>query len=150
TLLSGVPFDAALSPLTMTLAGTGDFTGDGKGDLLWRNDAGAVSVWQMDGGTRTGNLAVTAPSGGGDTADWVVVGTGDVNADGKADVIWRNESNGNLGVWVMNGGSVASSAVLATPGNWAGGSLASWQVADVNDYDSDGKADLLLRKDDGS
>src|SRR5678815_1595476 len=112
--------DVALSPNSMTMVGTGDFTGDGKGDILWRDDAGAVSIWQMDGVTLTANLAVTAPVGVGDTTDWVVVGTGDVNGDGQADVLWRNESNGNLGVWLMNAGAVTGSGVFATP---AGGGV---------------------------
>src|SRR5262249_11973590 len=116
-----------------------------KGDILWRNDAGQVSIWQMDGVTRTASLAVAAPTGVGDSTDWAVVGTGDVNGDTRADVIWRNESSGTLGAWLMNAGTVAASGVLAEPGNWTGGDLANWQVADVNDYDSDGKADLLLR-----
>jgi FG-GAP repeat len=31
------------------IAGTGDFNGDSKADILWRNDSGATSIWQMDG-----------------------------------------------------------------------------------------------------
>ena len=27
----------------------GDFDGDGKADILWRNTNGAVTVWLMDG-----------------------------------------------------------------------------------------------------
>jgi hypothetical protein len=30
-------------------AGTGDFNGDGKSDILWRKDSGAAVVWQMNG-----------------------------------------------------------------------------------------------------
>ena len=29
--------------------GTDDFNGDGNGDLLWRTDAGALAVWEMNG-----------------------------------------------------------------------------------------------------
>ena len=31
------------------ISGTADFSGDGKADILWRNDSGATSIWQMDG-----------------------------------------------------------------------------------------------------
>src|SRR5262249_28284018 len=38
---------------TLTLQGNyglnGDFTGDGNADLLWRNDNGALLLWQMNG-----------------------------------------------------------------------------------------------------
>jgi hypothetical protein len=31
------------------IQGIGDFNGDGKSDLLWRNDNGQVYGWEMDG-----------------------------------------------------------------------------------------------------
>jgi hypothetical protein len=37
-------------PLTWSLAETGDFDGDGKADLLWRDgNSGATVVWFMNG-----------------------------------------------------------------------------------------------------
>jgi hypothetical protein len=38
----------------------GDFNADGKADLLWRNDNGAVTMWQMDGSNVIGNNFVTS------------------------------------------------------------------------------------------
>jgi hypothetical protein len=38
--------------------GIGDFNGDGKSDILWRNDDGRVSIWMMNGGS---SIAVTNP-----------------------------------------------------------------------------------------
>ena len=32
-----------------SIAGTGDFNGDGKGDILWRNTEGDVAIWLMKG-----------------------------------------------------------------------------------------------------
>jgi hypothetical protein len=32
------------------VAGTGDFGGDGRADILWRGQGGEIAVWQMDGG----------------------------------------------------------------------------------------------------
>ncbi|MFC2142625.1 hypothetical protein ACFLR7_06805 [Acidobacteriota bacterium] len=38
------------------MAGTGDFNGDGKVDILWRSYAdGRNAVWYMDGVSRTGS-----------------------------------------------------------------------------------------------
>jgi hypothetical protein len=40
-----------------SLVGAGDYTGDGKPDLLWRNNAtGANKIWQMDGTTRVTDI----------------------------------------------------------------------------------------------
>jgi hypothetical protein len=33
------------------VAGVGDFNGDGRSDILWRNDDGTVAEWQMNGAT---------------------------------------------------------------------------------------------------
>jgi hypothetical protein len=41
-----------------TIDGTGDFNGDGKTDILWRNTNGTVVIWEMNGG------AVLAAVGG--------------------------------------------------------------------------------------
>ena len=39
-------------PTSWHIAGTGDFNGDGRDDILWRNDTGAVTNWlgQANGG----------------------------------------------------------------------------------------------------
>jgi hypothetical protein len=33
------------------IAQVSDFSGDGKDDILWRNDNGALYLWQMNGAT---------------------------------------------------------------------------------------------------
>jgi hypothetical protein len=35
--------------------------------------------------------------------NWRIMGTGDFNGDGKADIIWRHSSTGQNAVWYMNG-----------------------------------------------
>ena len=38
-------------PTDWHIADTGDFNGDGMSDILWRNDAGVTTIWDMDDGT---------------------------------------------------------------------------------------------------
>jgi hypothetical protein len=39
-----------------TVAGIGDYNGDGKADITWRNTSGAVNIWQMNGAVVTSSL----------------------------------------------------------------------------------------------
>ena len=38
--------------------GVADFGGDGRADVLWRNDSGQVALWTMDGAQITNNQQV--------------------------------------------------------------------------------------------
>jgi hypothetical protein len=128
--------------LTWEVQGTGDFNGDGKPDLLWRDQGatGAVMVWFMDGATRTGSALVTpGPMPG---LNWRIVGTGDFNGDGETDLVWRDTvSTGLVAIWYMDGVNKTSSA-LVTPGPMPG---VTWQIQGVGDFNGDGKPDLVWR-----
>jgi hypothetical protein len=44
-----------VTELSWQIVGVGDFNGDGKMDILWRNSvSGENGVWYMNGGTRLG------------------------------------------------------------------------------------------------
>ncbi|MGZ8833689.1 MAG: FG-GAP repeat domain-containing protein, partial [Thermoanaerobaculia bacterium] len=38
--------------------------------------------------------------------NWKIVGLGDLQGDGKDDIVWRNSSSGDNAVWFMNGPAV--------------------------------------------
>ena len=63
----------------------------------------------------------------------------DVNADGKADIVWRNTNDGSVAAWLMNGLSASSKGLLA------GTPPAAWVIKGVGDVNGDGKADLVWR-----
>ena len=65
----------------------GDFNGDGKSDILWRNDNGQI-VCLADERFAAPSASVCRRSGN----DWHIVGTGDFNGDGNDDILWRNDS----------------------------------------------------------
>ena len=122
------------NPNPVSFAAVGDFNGDCRSDILWRNSGTEqVYEWLMDGTTFT-----SSGSPGSLTSDWVIQGSGDFNADGKADVLWRNSTTGEVVIWLMNGTTMTSSVSL--------GSVSSdWTIAGVADFNGDGNADILWR-----
>src|ERR1043166_4398289 len=88
----------------------------------------------------TGSLIASAPIVGQLGPDWMNVGIGDFNGDGKADVLFRRTA-GTLLMLLMNEKQVLPAATVA---------LASPGVVGIGDFDGDGKADILLRQSDGS
>ena len=70
------------------MQGVGDFDGDGKSDILWRNSTtGQVYLWFMNGTTITSSGSVTYVS-----SDWVIQGVGDYDGSGRAGILWRNST----------------------------------------------------------
>ena len=70
------------------IVGTGDFNGDGKPDIVWRNTVtGANAIWYMGGGDAS---AESSDLPALPNPDYAIVGTGDFNGDGKPDILWRN------------------------------------------------------------
>ena len=63
TISSNVPI-TAVADLNWSIAGTVDFDGDGKSDILWRNGAtGDNSIWLMNGATTLTGSSISAVQG---------------------------------------------------------------------------------------
>jgi FG-GAP-like repeat len=130
------------------IAGIGDFNGDGRSDILWRNSTTGViseSLGQSDGGF-AGNALVTVAV----DRSWQIAGIGDFNGDGRSDILWR------LGPFVgIAGNGWSFSESLGQPdGGFAGNPIVNVHVAGkqfvaIGDFNGDGRSDILWR-DDGS
>ena len=117
--------------------GAGDFNGDGKDDLLWRQTnplTGQNRAWLMDGLQRTQGSAIPLFPG----AEWIPAGIGDLNGDGRDDIVWRSLSRAQTRIWLMDGFGIGSAGPLPIMPSF-------WAVAGVSDFDGDGQDDLLWR-----
>ena len=61
----------------------------------------------------------------------------DFNADGKADIVWRNDQSGADVLWMA--GQSADTQMLASVRD------SSWKMVGTGDFDGDGQSDLLWR-----
>jgi hypothetical protein len=120
------------------VAGTGDFNGDGRDDILWRHQDGTIFNFL---GTETGgvvnngdNLCTLVDNG------WSLVGIADFNGDGLSDILWRNDSDviftflGTQTGGILNNGDNSWTA-LGIPR----------EIVGLGDYDGDGRDDILWR-----
>src|SRR5437879_7776325 len=71
--------------------------------------------------------------------NWRIAGTGDLDGDGKADILWRNSATGENYVFFMNGTTIRAYGFIRTVADM------NWKIAGVGDFNGDGKADILWR-----
>jgi hypothetical protein len=117
---------------------TPDVNGDGRLDLIWQHQTdGRLAAWTMVGTTQIGGLALT-PAQLLDTS-WKVVGTGDLDGDGHADLVWQNSVDGSVGAWLMDGVVVREQSRLSIPRV----ADPDWRIGTVGDLNGDGRADLV-------
>ena len=125
-----------------------DFNADHVSDvLLGQSSSGIVAEWSMAMGQIGENKGVGSrnadfhPDAPGISQQWHFQDTGDFNADGRADVLWRHD-NGQVVLWSMNGSQIVSNQSVATIGS-------DWHNEGVGDFNGDGKADVLWHNNSG-
>lgn len=118
-----------------------DFNGDGIPDLVWQNDdTRQVTVnyyGGQDGATYTGWNWLYAGLG---AAGWHVVAAADFDGNGVADLVWQNDTTGQVTVNYYAG---AGGAVI-TGWNWLNAAgVPGWNVVAAVDMDNNGVPDLI-------
>jgi hypothetical protein len=115
---------------------SGDLDG-GYDDILWRSEAtGEVVYWDMFKGKPISSVGFGAVD-----FTWLIVsyeGASDFSGDGEDDLLWRNVNTGEVVVWNMNAGSIASQYSL-------GAVDFGWTITNTGDFTGNGTDDILWR-----
>jgi FG-GAP-like repeat len=97
-----------------------DFNQDGIPDLFWHHGpSGANQIWYMAaGGTRrTGFANLDTGLNVPDSTNWRLVGSNDLNRDGRPELLWHQAVTGETQVWYMNAsGTTRASFQSLDPG----------------------------------
>jgi hypothetical protein len=136
------------------LINTGDFNNDGICDILWWNpETGVAQVWYMSASASasSGGMAIQATSDAGDITGNVTLSyAGDLNGDGRSDLVWRDYSTGRVTVWLMGedgkpslSGPPTLAEGVSDDGRPGATDSLEWALRGLFDMNADHKADVV-------
>jgi hypothetical protein len=124
-----------------------DWSGDGRGDVLWYDWSNGSNLWYLNAGVANGTLGfdkridVITPADL--DADSGQMYFGDFNGDGMLDLLWVNQSNGTnrwyFNTGIVNGAPTFTSSLNLIPTS----NLSSGNGIYVGDFNGDGLLDIL-------
>jgi hypothetical protein len=142
TVTSSAVLNSGAGTAGWSVVAVADQNGDGTPDLIWQNSStGQVNVNYYGGpggATLTGYAVMNSGAG---TAGWRVVADADFDQNGTPDLVWQNQSTGQVNVNYYGGGGGATLIGYAVLNSGAG--TAGWSVVGAADWNADGVPDLV-------
>lgn len=125
------------------LVGIGDFDGNGVPDLVWQNATTRQVVVHYYGGVNGSQYLTWNWLQEADVSGWHVATVADFDGNGVPDLVWQNDTNGQVTVHYYGG----AGGVTDLSFNWLEKStaLGSWPVVGAADFDGNGVPDLVFQ-----
>lgn len=101
----------------------GDFNRDGTDDLVWIHDTnGGIAIWLMGEAAPSVNrtnatILQSCVVGNVNPANWKIGFIGDVNGDGKSDLVFNSRIDNTIAVWFLDGCSLLGTHFVGSPGD---------------------------------
>ena len=119
-----------------------DMNGDGVPDLIWQNQTtGQVNVNYYGGSGGATMIGWAVLNSGAGTAGWHVVAAADFDGNHVPDLVWQNQTTGQVNVNYYGGSGGATMTGWAVLNSGAG--TTGWKVAGAADFNGDGIPDLI-------
>lgn len=113
------------------IASNDNAPGSTRSSVTFSASAGVTYQVAVDGRAgATGNVVL------GWNGTIVPYGRSDFNGDGQTDLLWQNNSDGQRGIWFMNGTELVGLKFLPS-------AHTSWQIAGTGDFNGDGQSDIV-------
>jgi hypothetical protein len=113
-------------------------------ELLWYNNSdSSIQIWVMDGAQITARNDVEEVGAILIGPPWQIVGSGDMDGNGKSDIVWHNSSDGSIQLWFMDGARITGRSNVVDENGDPIFIGPPWQIVGSGDMDGNGNSDIV-------
>jgi hypothetical protein len=120
------------------VVGVTDVTGNGRPEIVWHNrSSGHTYIWYLnaDGTYNEGQFVRERES----ILSWQIVEIKDITGNGRAEILWHNNSSGQACVWYLNADGTYNEGRYVREI----GSVLSWRIVGLADVTGNNRPEII-------